>query len=403
MITSSGSSSGINTNDCHHHHHRRRRHFIGVGSSGDNNNNNATDLINVPILKNIIQNEIDRNVNKNIYALNDKLKKLENAELYCSVEIYGVHDAHLKDKKIRNHYVKRICALLELDHKLIVDSEHKKNHIKLKLTDAATAREWQTKSCRVRLKNYDLDINYDGPIKIFVAASCEQKQLLKKARDALLLYYKYVSLCKTGVMVRENDTSKIYIVKTDDDIYNLLQMAGVTMSSFYNVLDDDDDNNNNNENDNYTNLRAAAVYKAINNDADAVADSGHHYHHHYRDNYDYRRCFEGKIAKGGDDRGNTLNDTGTDSNVVETDTVAANSNAGDDIEMKILHARHNGDNINGGGGDIGSGGGNDYANDDDYIDDNNIKGDNSMNVDNNVGDKHQYDVDDFDLDTIDFI
>ncbi|ABY65758.1 few polyhedra phenotype [Orgyia leucostigma nucleopolyhedrovirus] len=182
-------------------------------------------LINVPILKSLIKNEIDRNVNENIHALNDKLKKLEDAELNCAVEIYGVHDARLNDKKVRHHYVKKICNLLALDHKLVVDSEYKNNYIKLRLTDAATARDWQTKSCRRRLKNYDLDINFDKPVKIFVAASNEHKQLLKKTRDALLTHYKYVSLCKTGVMVRESDTSKIYIVKNDNDIYKLLTKA----------------------------------------------------------------------------------------------------------------------------------------------------------------------------------
>ncbi|QWO71585.1 FP25K [Orgyia pseudotsugata single capsid nuclopolyhedrovirus] len=200
-----------------------------------------TDLINVPILKNLIKHEIDRNVNDNIHALNDKLKKLEDAELNCGVEIYGIHDARLSDKKVRHHYVKKICSLLGLDHKLVVDSEYKKNHIKLRLTDAATARDWQNKSCRCRLKNYDFDINFDGPVKIFVAASHEHKQLLKKTRDALLPHYKYVSLCKTGVMVRENDTSKIYIVKNDNDIRKLLGKTTKNFSSFdENTLDIDE-------------------------------------------------------------------------------------------------------------------------------------------------------------------
>ncbi|AGR56802.1 few polyhedra [Hemileuca sp. nucleopolyhedrovirus] len=181
-----------------------------------------TDLINVPILKNLIKNEIDRNVNENIYLLNNKLKKLENSELNCSVEIYGIHDTRLVDKRVRQYYVKKICGLLSLNYKSVVDSEFNKNHIRLKLTDAATAREWQAKSCKTRLKNYDLDVNFDGPVKIFVAASDEHKQLLKKTRDALLTNYKYVSLCRTGVMVRENDTSKIYIVKNENDIYDLL-------------------------------------------------------------------------------------------------------------------------------------------------------------------------------------
>jgi Baculovirus FP protein len=181
-----------------------------------------TELINVPILKSLIKTEIDRNVSNNITILNGKLKKLEDDHLNNWVEVYGVHDARLYNKKIRNNYVKKICALLGVDHKAIVDSDYDRNHIKLKLCDAATAREWQNRSREVRLKNFDLDIDFDGPVKIFVAASAEHKHLLKKTRDALLPHYKYVSLCKKGVMVRENERSKIFIVKNENDIYDLL-------------------------------------------------------------------------------------------------------------------------------------------------------------------------------------
>lgn len=181
-----------------------------------------TELINVPILKSLIKNEIDRNVSSNITILNGKLKKLEDDHLNNCVEVYGVHNARLFNKKIRNNYVKKICTLLDLDYKAIVDSDYDKNYIKLKLNDAATARDWQNRSREVRLKNFDLDIDFDGPIKIFVAASAEHKHLLKKTRDALLPHYKYVSLCKKGVMVRENERSKIYIVKNENDIYDLL-------------------------------------------------------------------------------------------------------------------------------------------------------------------------------------
>lgn len=184
-----------------------------------------SDLINVSILKNLIKTEIDKNVKNNLHEIDSKLRKLENAELNSSVEIYGVHDSRLADKKVRNYYIKKICTLLSLDYKLIVNSEFKKNYIKLRLSDAATAREWQMRSCKLRIKNYDLNVDYDGPIKIFVAASHEHKQLLKKTRDSLLPHYKYVSLCKNGVMVRENDISRIYIVKDESDIYNLLVKA----------------------------------------------------------------------------------------------------------------------------------------------------------------------------------
>ncbi|AYN45046.1 fp25k [Alphabaculovirus alterspexiguae] len=187
----------------------------------------ASELINVPILKNLIKTEIDRNVTNNITILNGKLKKLEDDHLGDWVEIYGVHDSRLHNKKIRSTFVKKICALLQLDYKAVVESDYEKNHIKLKLNDAATAREWQNRSRDVRIKNYDLDIDFDGPVKIFVAASSEHKQLLKKARDALLPHYKYVSLCKKGVMVRENERSKIFIVKNENDIYNLLGKMSV--------------------------------------------------------------------------------------------------------------------------------------------------------------------------------
>ncbi|AOL56771.1 FP/25K [Chrysodeixis includens nucleopolyhedrovirus] len=184
------------------------------------------ELINIPILKNLIKNEIERNVTDNIV---NKLKRLEEENLNDTVEIYGIHDKRLYNKKIRTNYVKKICQLLTLNYKLIVNSDYEKNHIKLKLNDAATAREWQNRSREVRLKNYDLDIDFDAPVKIFVAASPEHKQLLKKTRDALLPHYKYVSLCKKGVMVRQNERSKIYIVKNENDIYDLLTQT--TLSS----------------------------------------------------------------------------------------------------------------------------------------------------------------------------
>ncbi|UJZ89043.1 fp25k [Erannis ankeraria nucleopolyhedrovirus] len=184
-----------------------------------------TDLINVSSLKKLIKKEIEQNVTSNIHKLNDKLKKLEDVELNSCVEIYGINDSQLNNKKIRNYYVKKICSLLLLDPKTIVTSKYNKNHILLKLTDVVTAREWQIRSCCTRLKNYDLNIDFDGPVKIFVAASYDHKQLLKKTRDALLPYNKYVSLCRNGVMVRENDTSKIYIVKNENDIYELLHKS----------------------------------------------------------------------------------------------------------------------------------------------------------------------------------
>nr|ACA02655.1 FP25K [Spodoptera frugiperda multiple nucleopolyhedrovirus]QWS70871.1 Fp25k protein [Spodoptera frugiperda multiple nucleopolyhedrovirus] len=187
----------------------------------------ATELINVPILKSLIKTEIDRNVANNITILNGKLKKLEDHHLNDWVEVYGIYDTRLHNKKIRNNYVKKICALLQLDYKSVVESDYEKNHIKLKLNDATTAREWQNRSREVRLKNYDLEIDFDGPIKIFVAASPEHKKLLKKTRDALLPHYKYVSLCKKGVMVRENERSKIFIVKNENDIYDLLGKMSV--------------------------------------------------------------------------------------------------------------------------------------------------------------------------------
>nr|UPO71099.1 orf48 [Trichoplusia ni single nucleopolyhedrovirus] len=183
------------------------------------------ELINIPILKNLIKNEIERNVTDNIV---NKLKRLEEENLNDTVEIYGIYDKRLYNKKIRTNYVKKICQLLTLNYKLIVNSDYEKNHIKLKLNDAATAREWQNRSREVRLKNYDLDIDFDAPVKIFVAASPEHKQLLKKTRDALLPHYKYVSLCKKGVMVRQNERSKIYIVKNENDIYDLLTQTSLS-------------------------------------------------------------------------------------------------------------------------------------------------------------------------------
>ncbi|AXS67712.1 fp25k [Cryptophlebia peltastica nucleopolyhedrovirus] len=181
----------------------------------------ADSLINVPILQTLIKREIDRNVNE----LNEKLKKLEIINLNDSVEIYGIHDKRLTNKKIRLNYIKKICSLLKLDLKQVIENDYEKNHIVVHLTDAATAREWQNRSREIRIKNYDLNINYDGPVKIFVAASLEHKNLLKKTRDALLPHYKYVSLCKNGVMARKTDRSTVHIVKNENDIHELLVKA----------------------------------------------------------------------------------------------------------------------------------------------------------------------------------
>ncbi|AKR17353.1 FP-25K [Urbanus proteus nucleopolyhedrovirus] len=191
-----------------------------------------SEIINVHILKNLIKNEIDYNVNDNIVYLNDKLKKLENENLKDCVEIYGVHDNRLNNKKIRNNRLKQICEQLNLNHKAIIDSWYNKNHIVVRLRDVITAKEWQNRSRELRLKNINLNIDYDGPIKIFVAAPLELKVLLKKTRDALLPYYKYVSLCKSGVMVRKNDKSEIYIVKNEKDIFNLLKLNSNISTKF---------------------------------------------------------------------------------------------------------------------------------------------------------------------------
>ncbi|AAR28840.1 fp [Leucania separata nucleopolyhedrovirus] len=189
------------------------------------------DLINVPILKSLIRTDIDRNVSDNISILRSKLKKLEHEQLSDSVEIYGIYDRKIYNKKTRNMYVKKICHLLDLDYRNVVDTEYEKNHIVVRLSDAATAKNWQNRSREIRLKNSDLDIEFEGSVKIFLAASPEHKLLLKKTRDALLPYYKYVSLCKKGVMVRKTDKSKIHIVTSESDINDL----------FNNIYDSKDD------------------------------------------------------------------------------------------------------------------------------------------------------------------
>nr|AFS51970.1 DekiORF93 [Dendrolimus kikuchii nucleopolyhedrovirus] len=175
-------------------------------------------LINVSLLKSLINNQIDKSVSVNIKFMNEKLNRLELENLTDSVEIYGIHDNRLSNKKIRNYYIKKICQLLELDYKHVVASSFDRNHILVKLCDAVRAREWQNKSREHRIKNVNLNIDYDGPIKIFVAATAEQKLLLKKARDALLPFYKYISICKTGVMVRRDEKSRVFIVKNEQNI-----------------------------------------------------------------------------------------------------------------------------------------------------------------------------------------
>ncbi|ANF29728.1 fp25k [Catopsilia pomona nucleopolyhedrovirus] len=175
-------------------------------------------LINVSLLKSLIKCQIDENVSDNIKCMSEKLKKLEHNNLTDSVEIYGIHDNRLNNKKIRNFYLKKICTLLTLNYKHVLDSEFDKNHIVVKLCDATRAKEWQARSRECRLKNFNLNIDYDGPVKIFVAASAEQKLLLKKTRDALLPFYKYISICKNGVMVRRDEKSRVFIVKNEQHI-----------------------------------------------------------------------------------------------------------------------------------------------------------------------------------------
>ncbi|AGA16212.1 fp protein [Thysanoplusia orichalcea nucleopolyhedrovirus] len=175
-------------------------------------------LINVSLLKSLIKTQIEENVSDNIKSMSEKLKKLEYDNLTDSVEIYGNHDSRLNNKKIRNYYLKKVCALLDLNFRHVIESSFDKNHIVAKLCDATRAKEWQTKSRERRLKNFNLNINYDGPVKIFVAATAEQKLLLKKTRDALLPFYKYISICKNGVMVRRDEKSRVYIVKNEQNI-----------------------------------------------------------------------------------------------------------------------------------------------------------------------------------------
>nr|WRK23031.1 fp25 [Bombyx mori nucleopolyhedrovirus]WRK23721.1 fp25 [Bombyx mori nucleopolyhedrovirus]WRK23997.1 fp25 [Bombyx mori nucleopolyhedrovirus] len=175
-------------------------------------------LINVSLLKSLIKTQIDENVSDNIKSMSEKLKRLEYDNLTDCVEIYGIHDNRLNNKKIRNYYLKKICILLDLNFKHVIESSFDKNHIVAKLCDATRAKEWQTKSRERRLKNFNLNINYDGPVKIFVAATAEQKLLLKKTRDALLPFYKYISICKNGVMVRRDEKSRVFIVKNEQNI-----------------------------------------------------------------------------------------------------------------------------------------------------------------------------------------
>lgn len=173
-------------------------------------------LINVALLKTLINAQIDES--DDIKSMNVKLKQLERDRLINSVEVYGVHDARLPNKKVRTYYLKKICLLLDLNFKHVLDSSFYKNHMVVRLCDAARAKEWQSKSRERRLKNHNLDIDFDGPIKIFVAAPPEQKLLLKKARDALLPVYKYISICKHGVMVRRDEKSRVFIIKNEQHI-----------------------------------------------------------------------------------------------------------------------------------------------------------------------------------------
>nr|AAC56572.1 25K FP fusion protein [Lymantria dispar multiple nucleopolyhedrovirus] len=99
------------------------------------------DLINVSGLKKLIKTEIDRNVSESLDALAQKLQRLEKNSLNCSVEIYGLADTRpFFDRKVKNYYIKKICALLGLNFKAVLESETKNNYILVHLKDAATAR-----------------------------------------------------------------------------------------------------------------------------------------------------------------------------------------------------------------------------------------------------------------------
>nr|AAC56569.1 25K FP frameshift protein [Lymantria dispar multiple nucleopolyhedrovirus] len=96
------------------------------------------DLINVSGLKKLIKTEIDRNVSESLDALAQKLQRLEKNSLNCSVEIYGLADTRpFFDRKVKNYYIKKICALLGLNFKAVLESETKNNYILVHLKDAA--------------------------------------------------------------------------------------------------------------------------------------------------------------------------------------------------------------------------------------------------------------------------
>lgn len=69
-------------------------------------------LINVSLLKSLINTQIEENVLDNIKVMSEKLKKLECDNLTDSVEIYGIYDKKLNNKKIRMFYLKKFARCL---------------------------------------------------------------------------------------------------------------------------------------------------------------------------------------------------------------------------------------------------------------------------------------------------
>lgn len=74
--------------------------------------------------------------------MSEKLKRLEYDNFIDSVEIYGIYDSRLNNKKIRNYYLKKICVLFDLNFKYVIEFLFDKNYIVVKLCDVMCVKEW---------------------------------------------------------------------------------------------------------------------------------------------------------------------------------------------------------------------------------------------------------------------
>lgn len=188
---------------------------------------NQETLINENALNAVIQKQIDQNssqtkdtivyINNEVDRIHERLYYLETDALKNYVEIYGIPINYVNRDDKRMHVVNKIANKFQLSMKDVLHTSCVKNHILLHVANVKVATHWQTRSRDLRLTNRDIGIDKDGHIKAYIAAPEDLKLLLRKARETLT-NYKYIWIGKDGVMLRENNDSRIYKIKNQHDL-----------------------------------------------------------------------------------------------------------------------------------------------------------------------------------------